>query len=436
MSLRADLRVLWRSPGFRRLTWTRLLSQGGDGMFQVGIATAFFFDPTTATSPEQIAVGFAVLLAPFTLVGPFVGPLIDRWQRQRILLVGNLVRLVLAAGIITLVLADAPVWSLYATALLTLSVNRFLLAAMTAGLPQVVPAHQLLAANAVLPTLGTIAASVGGAIGGIATFVVPSVSDNSLAVTALICAGLAFGASSIAATRISRKELGPTHPLEKLDVGAQLRALTAELLEGERYLRARRTPWHALGVMSAQRLLYGLVFVASILASRSILADPDDAEAALGAFSIVLGFAAVGFGLAAVITPMLGDRVSRERWILICLGIGAVGQIVLATAPTAWALLTAAIIVSFAVQGGKIAVDTIVQRDTEDHVRGRAFTLYDMAYNVAFMSSAVVGGLILPDSGWSRPIMLGIAVVYVLVAIVFARTPHEVRPVPPRPVAN
>src|SRR5690554_495445 len=138
MSFARDLSRLWRTRGFRRLTYVRLLSQGGDGMFQVGIAAAFFFDPTTAATPGAIAAGFAVLLAPFTLVGPFVGPLIDRWQRQRILLVGNMVRLALVAALCTLLVASAPVWTLYVVALLTLSVNRFLLAAMTAGIPRVV----------------------------------------------------------------------------------------------------------------------------------------------------------------------------------------------------------------------------------------------------------------------------------------------------------
>ncbi len=87
-------------------------------------------------------------------------------------------------------------------------------------------------------------------------------------------------------------------------------------------------------------------------------------------------------------------------------------------------------IVSFAVQAGKIAVDTIVQRDTEDHVRGRAFTLYDMAYNVAFISAAVIGALVLPDTGWSRPVMVGIAIAYVLVAALYSRTPREPSPAP------
>ncbi|WP_084074684.1 MFS transporter [Demequina sp. NBRC 110052] len=429
MSLATDLRSLWRSAGFRRLTVVRVLSQGGDGMFQLGIATAFFFDPTRGSSASEIALGFAVLLAPFTLVGPFVGPLIDRWQRQRILLWGSVARLALTALICTLVAAGAPAWTLYTSALLTLSVNRFVLATMTAGLPRVVPAHELLAANSVLPTLGTISAAVGGTIGAVATFLVPTASDASLAMTALVASGVAFACATWSTTRIGRTEMGPEHPLAALDVAQQLKALTAELIDGARYLRARVTPWHALGIMAAQRLLYGLMFVASIVVSRQVLADPSDAGAGLGAFTIVLGFAAVGFGLAAVLTPAFGDRISRHRWIVLCLGIGAVAQVLLAIGPEPWTLLSAAVIVSFAVQGGKIAVDTIVQRDTEDAVRGRAFTLYDMAYNVAFISSAAIAALVLPDTGWSRGVMLGIAIAYVGLGVLFARAPREPRAV-------
>jgi hypothetical protein len=85
-------------------------------------------------------------------------------------------------------------------------------------------------------------------------------------------------------------------------------------------------------------------------------------------------------------------------------------------------------VVSFAVQGGKIAVDTIVQRDTEDGVRGRAFILYDMAYNIAFVSSAVVAAIVLPDSGYSRAVMVSLVAAYLIVAALYALAPKEPRP--------
>lgn len=429
MTLATDVARLWRAKGFRRLTYTRLLSQGGDGMFQVGIATAFFFDPTQAATPQDIAIGFAILLAPFTLVGPFVGPLIDRWQRQRILLVGNLVRLGLVGAIIAVLLADGPVAALYALALLTLSVNRFLLAAMSAGLALVVPRDELLAANAIMPTLGTIAAAVGAGIGGVVTFLVPAASDASLALAALACAGVAFGLSSWAVTLLGHRQLGPSHPLAALELAAQTRALAHELADGVRYLRARVTPWHALAVMAAQRLLYGIMFVASILISRHLLGDPDHAADSLASFSVVLAFAAAGFGLAAVLTPWLGPRVGAHRWIVGALVVGAAGQALLAFSSARWTLLAAAVIVSLAVQGAKIAVDTIVQRDTADEFRGRAFTLYDMAYNIAFVSSAAIAALVLPPTGYSSMVMAGVAVAYLAVAALFAQAPRHPSPV-------
>lgn len=424
MSLASDLKILWRARGFRRLTYARLVSQAGDGMFQVGIATAFFFDPTHATSGRDIAIGFATLLAPFTIVGPFVGPLTDRWQRQRIVLYGNLVRLVLVAAILVSVVSDAPLWTLYALALLTLSVNRFLLAALTAGIPQVVPPSELLAANSVLPTLGTLAAALGGAVGAIASFVAPGSSDASVALGALAGSAIAFGLSSWLTTWLGRTELGPVHPLARLDFMRQVRELWAELFDGMRHLAARRTPLHALGVMAAQRFLYGMLFVAAILMSRSVFGATSGTDA-LANFTIVLGFAAVGFGLAAVVTPLFGERVDRHRWIVLCLIVGAVGQALLALSTAVWALLTAAVIVSFAVQGSKIAIDTIIQRDTDDAVRGRAFTLYDVLYNVAFISAAVVAGWALPDSGYAAGVMAGLVVAYLAVAAIYARTPKS-----------
>ncbi|WP_430867984.1 MFS transporter [Demequina aurantiaca] len=427
MSLPRDLRTLWHSRGFRRLTYTRVLSQGGDGMFQVGIATAFFFDPTQAATARDIAIGFVILLAPFTLVGPFVGPLIDRWQRQRILLVGNVIRVVMVGAICGVLMVDAggSKWALYTLALLTLSVNRFLNAAMTAGIPRVVAPHELLAANAIMPTLGTIASAVGGAVAGIATFVAPNTSDANLALTALVGAGIGFGTAAWATTSLGRTDLGPQHPLAALQLGRQVRSLGGELRDGIVYLHARVTPWHALGVMAAQRLLYGVMFVSAILISRNILGDPDRPEQAIQNFTVVLGFAAVGFGLAAVITPAIVDRMRPQQWIVLSLLIGALGQGILAASTEPWALFTAAIVVSYAVQAAKIAVDTIVQRDTDDAVRGRAFTLYDMAFNVAFIMSAVMGALVLPDTGYSRVVMATLVVAYVVVAAVYTRAPRE-----------
>ena len=66
------------------------------------------------------------------------------------------------------------------------------------------------------------------------------------------------------------------------------------------------------------------------------------------------------------------------------------------------AVLVAAGFLGLAAQGAKIAVDTIVQRDTDDAFRGRAFALYDVLYNAAFVGAAALGAVTLPDTGYSQ----------------------------------
>lgn len=69
------------------------------------------------------------------------------------------------------------------------------------------------------------------------------------------------------------------------------------------------------------------------------------------------------------------------------------------------------------VQGAKIAVDTIVQSDTADAYRGRAFSIYDVLFNVAECVAAGVAIFLLPDIGWSRPVQIGLIVFVWTVAL-------------------
>src|SRR6476660_8319623 len=82
--------VLWRSvralPEFQRLVELRVESAFGDGLFQGGLGGALLFNPERATSPGEIAVSFAVLLLPSSLLAPFAGALLDRWDRRGVLL--------------------------------------------------------------------------------------------------------------------------------------------------------------------------------------------------------------------------------------------------------------------------------------------------------------------------------------------------------------
>jgi Major Facilitator Superfamily len=423
----AELRRLLSLRDFRRLFAVRLTSQAGDGMFQVGLATLFFFSPESAGTATGVAAAFAVLLLPFTVVGPWAGVLLDRWRRRQVLLVGNLVRVAITLALSGLLLTQGVGPAVYVLALVNLSINRFLLSALSAGLPRVVDGPLLLTANSLTPTLGAGAAFVGGALGLGLGLVLPA--GRATDATVLLGAALLFAAASALATRMARGLLGPEHPADGAALRRELRDLARGLVDGARHLVARRTPARALGVMAVHRFLYGVVFIAAILMSRNLLAAPG--ADGLAVFGTILGVLGVGSAVAVVLTPVLAPRTGPHLWIVLCLVLAAVAQLVLAVSAALPVVLVVAGLIGLAAQGAKIAVDTIVQRDTDDDYRGRAFALYDVLYNAAFVGAAALAALALPDTGHSPAVFAGVAAVYLAAAALYragSRSADGVRP--------
>src|SRR5690349_13185345 len=147
---------------FRRLLGTRLLSQFGDGVFQAALAGTVLFNPQRAADPVAVAAGFAVLLLPYSLVGPFAGVWLDRWSRRQVLLVANVLRAGLVVVVAALILSGVEGTGFYAAGLAVFSVNRFVLAALSAGLPHTADAAALVPANALSTTSGAVATVAGG----------------------------------------------------------------------------------------------------------------------------------------------------------------------------------------------------------------------------------------------------------------------------------
>src|SRR5215207_1564713 len=89
---RLGVRRLLGTRGFRRLLASRIAAQRGDGLFQTGLGGAALFNPERQADPVAIALGLTVLLLPYSVLGPFAGALLDRWDRRQVLVVANLVR--------------------------------------------------------------------------------------------------------------------------------------------------------------------------------------------------------------------------------------------------------------------------------------------------------------------------------------------------------
>ncbi|WKX71513.1 MFS transporter [Streptomyces sp. XD-27] len=410
-----DLRVLLRLRDFRRLLAVRLLSQLADGVYQIALATYVVFSPEKETSAAAIASAMAVLLLPYSLLGPFTGVLLDRWRRRQVLLFGNLLRGGLAAGTAVLILVQVPDWLFYASALSVTSVNRFILAGLSAALPRVVDTRErLVMANSLSPTAGTLAATAGGGLAFLVRFATPGQDMTADALVVLLSAGVYLGAG-LAALRMPPDLLGP-EPAELQPMRSVLLSTVHGLQAGLRHLRNRPSAARALAAMTLMRFNYGALTVTLLMLCRYAWSDTESEGLAL--LGVAVAFSSAGFFAAAVVTPWAVSRLGTSGWIVACGASAAVLTPGLGLPFEPGPMLVAAFVLGLATQGAKIATDTAVQAAVDDAFRGRIFSLYDVLFNGAFVGAAAVAALMLPSDGRSAVLVVTVAVIYAAVAVV------------------
>ena len=411
---------LLRGVRFRQLFAVRVGSQLTDGVFQVALASYVVFSPEQAPTPAGIAAALAVILLPFSALGPFVGVLLDRWSRRQVLAWSNFVRVALVAVLAAGVAAGLRGAGLFVMVLACLSVNRFLLAGLSAALPHVVDPDDLVTANAVTPTAGTLAFLVGLGAGAAVRVVTRDLGvDGDVGV--LLLSALMYAGAGALALRIPRDLLGPDFDPDRPAVREAVRHVARGLVEGLRHLRERRQAADGLAAIGAHRFFYGVSTVSLILLYRNYFHGPDETDAAFAGLSVAILVSGVGFVTAAVVTPVVTDRYAPRTWVLALLVGAAVTQLVPGAFYTEPALLVAAFFLGLASQGIKICVDTLVQTHVDDAFRGRIFSLYDVVFNVAFVAAAATAAVVLPESGKSYAVLGVIAAGYLVTAVVYAR---------------
>jgi MFS family permease len=411
------LRIVLRERDFRRLFATRLISQTGDGVFTAGLGSYVFFNKENFPNPASAAVAFAVLYLPYSLIGPFAGVFIDRWSRRQILVYSAVLRslfVVLTAGLVASGKLGAP---LYISVLLVLGVNRFFLSSLSAALPHVVPADKLVMANSVSPTAGGIMASVGGLV-GLGVHVATGGGQTGSAIT-LLAGGCCYLLAGLVARTMRRDLLGPD--LAERTAGrvfGEIADVAAGLVAGARYVLRRRGAAAALGATGANRLLYGALFLMSILLYRNYFYR-SSVSVAEGHFGTLVVVAGIGYFCAALLTPSVTKRLSKPAWITVLLAASAVATVALGETFIQLAYLGIGFCLYLTRQGVAICATTILQEEVDDAYRGRAFAFYDMMFNVTYAIGAVIFAAFMPSDGHSPAIVGVVAAGYAILAAAY-----------------
>jgi MFS family permease len=423
-SFGSDLRAVLAERDFRKLFASRLVSQTGDGVFNAGFAAYAFFSATSFPNPAAAVDAFAVLYLPYSLIGPFAGVFIDRWSRRQIIVWGALIRAAMVAVTGFVVLAGQTGVPLYVSALAVLGVNRFFLSAISAGTPLVVRPDKLVMANAVAPTSGTIVGFIGGVVG----LGVHFLSGGGLAGSAatLWFGGACYAAAGLLGLRMTRDLLGPKRIAgERLlpastSIASDLKDVARGLVDGLRHLGQRRKAAYALGAIFMHRALYGTLLLAGLLLYRNYFFHGGNGNKALGHATLLVITSAIGFGLAAVVTPQGVKRTSKDIWITAWLILGGIITIALGPTFNQVAFLILGFGMGLSAQCVKICVDTTVQQEVDDAYLGRVFSIYDMLYNAAYVIGPALAVAFMPNTGKSYPLVLAIGALYLATGAVYA----------------
>ena len=420
------VRELMATRDFRFLYSVRLVGQSGDGLLQSALATFVLFSPERQPSAVKVAAAFAILLLPYSIAGPFAGVFLDRWRRRQVLVRANLLKAAFAVPIVLLVAAgnDGPLLAI--AVLLVLGIGRFVLAGLSAAVPHVVTGRDLVTANALAPTSGTIAAAAGALVGVIVARLAGGGDTGSMVV--LGCAALAYALAGLTALPIGRDRLGP----DGQQPGDTMRGVLVGLASGIRELRVHADAGRAIGVVGLHRIGLGVLTVGGLLLVRNTFQSMAQADAALGEFAILTGATALGALIGAIVTPGASRRWGSVAWssaALLQAGlVGTAFVLVGSQVPSFAPLLLGALSLGFAGQSVKVCSDTIVQRAIPDDHLGRVFTLYDMCVNVCLVGGVTAMALVSPPSGQAPIAYLTVGALLIAAALWYhSRGPRRVR---------
>ncbi|MVU79885.1 MFS transporter [Nocardia sp. ET3-3] len=385
-------------------------------MFQAAMSGAILFNPERETDPLAIAGGFAALLLPYSIIGPYAGALLDRWDRRLVLLVATVLRAVFILATAVGLLAGIRATPLLVGALAVVGVSRFVGAGVAASLPRVLSSRWLVPMNSVLATVASGCAIVGA---GLAFAIIGLIGAGDFA--SAVAAGVsAVGsvAGALAAAGFRPRALGP-------DPGAggernTVRAIAAGLREGATAAwRSREVTTTFLGI-GAHRIVFGADTLLMVLVLRR------GSEAAVGThiakFSAAITATGAGMLSAAVIAPILIPRLGRPRTVVTCLAAAIAVQLTLVTPITLatgdaerWAealLLAAAFLLGLAGQVIKLTGDAAMQITIDDAHRGQVFALQDTVFNITFVLALAGTALLIPADGRSPAVVMAAAAVY------------------------
>ncbi|WP_055585313.1 MFS transporter [Peterkaempfera griseoplana] len=390
--------------GLAKLIELHAVNSFGDMLITIALASTIFFSVPTGEARGRVALYLLITMAPFALLAPVIGPLLDRLPhgRRAAMAMSMLARAVLAwtmAGVIS-----GGGLALYPEALCVLVASKAYGVVRSVVVPRLLP-HQvtLVKANSRVTLAGLIATGVAAPVGWLLHLLGPG--------WPLRGAFLVFVAGTLLAFALP-------HTVDSAK--GEQRALLVSDDAAPRQGRLRERPLRSVGpsvllalrAVAAMRGLSGFLtmFLAFLLRADSV--GGLNRAAALG---LVAAAAGVGNALGSVLGSWLrtrGPELTVTAMVSLALAATVCGSLWYGALTVTLVALSAGIAQSL----GKLALDALIQRDVPEQVRTSAFARSETLMQLCWVAGGGLG-IVLPLNG-----TLGLGVAAGIMAVTLAFT--------------
>lgn len=394
--------------GLTALTYTVMTSFACDAAVSVALANTLFFSATTAQSKSKVALYLLITIAPFALIAPVIGPLLDRIQHGR--------RLALAASFVLRgVLALALVryfnsWALYPAALGLLVFSKSFYVLKSAVTPRVVPPNiDLVRTNSRLTVFGLVGGTIcAGAVAAVLAKLFGS--GGALWFVALLgCFGAYLSLRIPKWVEVTEGEVPTTLTYRVSDADGS----TAAVKPGKRRQPLGRSVVTGLWGNSAIKMLTGFLFLFLPFIAKAHTHNHAIMQAAM------LGVVGVAAGVGNFLGNAAGARIKLGKPSLIvlrCLSLVTAGTIVAAVMGNLFGAAICTFINAGAAALAKVSLDASIQDDLPPESVASAFGRSETVLQLSWVAGGALG-ILLPTEYW-----VGFTTLSVLMVLVLAQT--------------
>lgn len=357
----ADAFIL--SP-FSRLARTHAVSTAADAMVATALAGTIFFAGATSEARGKVFLYLVLTMAPFAVMSPLIGPALDRARGgRRWMIIGSAL---LRAFLCFLMIGDVDSILLFPEAFAVLVLQKAYQVARSAIVPSTVRTDaELVEANSKLSLLSGIASFVGAAPAALLyRFGGAEWALGGAMVTFIVTAlfGLKLPKESVA-----RQPVDAAERAELRSVGVLLAA-------------------------SAMGLLRGIVGFLTLLLAFDFRGD----DVPGWHFAVVVAVSVVGSLVGAAAAPRVRRSWTEERMLTAVLVLTVAAAVAAMALGGVQGAAVLAAVVGIAATAGKLAFDSIVQRDAPDANRGRSFARFETRFQVIWVIGAMIGLITMP----------------------------------------